>query len=65
MKIRFDLKPNLTSSISDFSESQHLASYVSHHNTMAYDTVSISVTVTVLAAITINAAIVSPAAPCS
>jgi hypothetical protein len=29
---------NLTSAISDFSKLQHLASYVSCHNAMAYDT---------------------------
>jgi hypothetical protein len=38
LKIRFDFKSNLTSAIGNFSESQHLASYVSHHNAMAYDT---------------------------
>jgi hypothetical protein len=36
-KIRFNCKLNLTSVIGDFSESQHLASYVSRHNAMAYD----------------------------
>ncbi len=38
-KIQFSCKSNLTSAISNFSESQHLASYVSRHNAMAYDTV--------------------------
>jgi hypothetical protein len=37
LKIRFDFKSNLTSAISNFSELQHLASYVSRHNAMAYD----------------------------
>ncbi len=37
-KIRFDFKLNLTSAISSFSKSWHLASYVSRHNAMAYDT---------------------------
>ncbi len=37
-KIQFDFKSNLTSAISNFSESGHLVSYVSHHNAMAYDT---------------------------
>jgi hypothetical protein len=37
-KIRFDFKSNLTSAISNFSKSGHLASYVSRHNAMAYDT---------------------------
>jgi hypothetical protein len=36
-KIQFDFKSNLTSAISDFSKSQHLASYISRHNAMAYD----------------------------
>ncbi len=36
-KIRFNCKSNLTSAIGNFSESQHLASYVSRHNAMAYD----------------------------
>ncbi len=39
-KIRFDFKSNLTSEISKFSELRHLASYVSHHNAMAYDSTS-------------------------
>jgi hypothetical protein len=37
-KIRFNFKSNLTSAISNFSKSRHLASYVSCHNAMAYDT---------------------------
>ncbi len=37
-KIRFNFKSNLTSAISDFRELQHLASYVSCYNAMAYDT---------------------------
>ncbi len=37
-KIQFDFKLNLTSVISDLSKLQHLASYVSCHNAMAYDT---------------------------
>jgi hypothetical protein len=37
-KIRFNCKSNLTSAIGNFSKLQHLASYVSRHNTMAYDT---------------------------
>jgi hypothetical protein len=37
-KIWFDFKSNLTSGISNFSKSQHLASYVTCHNAMAYDT---------------------------
>jgi hypothetical protein len=36
-KIRFNFKSNLTSAISDFSKSRHLASYISCHNAMAYD----------------------------
>jgi hypothetical protein len=37
-KIRFDLKLNLTSAISNLSKLQYLASYVSCRNAMAYDT---------------------------
>ncbi len=37
LKIQFDFKSNLTSAISNFSKLQHLASYVSRHNAMAYD----------------------------
>jgi hypothetical protein len=36
-KIQFICKCNLTSGISNLSELHHLASYVSRHNTMAYD----------------------------
>ncbi len=36
-KVWFDFKSNLTSAISNFSESRHLASFVSRHNAMAYD----------------------------
>jgi hypothetical protein len=36
-KIWFDFKLNLTSAISNFSRLQHLASYVSRHDAMAYD----------------------------
>jgi hypothetical protein len=36
-KIRFNYKLNLSSAIGNFSKSQHLASYVSHHNAMVYD----------------------------
>jgi hypothetical protein len=36
-KIRFDFKSNITSATSNFSELQHLVSYVSCHNAMAYD----------------------------
>jgi hypothetical protein len=39
-KIRFNFELNLTSAISNFSESQHLVSYVSCHNAMAYDNLS-------------------------
>jgi hypothetical protein len=41
-KIRFNCKSNLTSAIGNFSESWHLASYVSCHNAMAYDTLQAS-----------------------
>ncbi len=41
-KIRFDFKSNLISAIGNFSKSQHLASYVSCHNAMAYDTAMVS-----------------------
>jgi hypothetical protein len=34
-KIQFNCKSNLTSAIGVFSELQHLASYVFHHNAMA------------------------------
>ncbi len=37
-KIRFNCKSNLTSAIGNISKSEHLASYVSCHNVMAYDT---------------------------
>ncbi len=37
-KIRFNCKSNLTSAIGNFSKSRHLASYISRHNAMAYDT---------------------------
>ncbi len=37
-KIQFNCKSNLTSAIGDFSKLQLLASYVSRHNAMAYDT---------------------------
>ncbi len=37
-KIWFNCKSNLTSAIGNFSKSQHLVSYVSRHNAMAYDT---------------------------
>ncbi len=37
-KIWFNCKSNLTSVISNLSKLQHLASYVSRHNAMAYDT---------------------------
>jgi hypothetical protein len=37
LKIRFDIKSNLTSGICNFSKSQHLASNVSCSNDMAYD----------------------------
>ncbi len=37
-KIRFNCKANLTSAIGNISELRHLASYVSRHNAMAYDT---------------------------
>jgi hypothetical protein len=36
-KIRFNCKSNLMSAIGNLSKSQHLASYVSRHDTMAYD----------------------------
>ncbi len=36
-KIRYNCMSNLTSAISNFSKRQHLASYVSRHNAMAYD----------------------------
>jgi hypothetical protein len=38
LKIWFSFKSNLTSAISNFSKLRHLASYVSHHNAMTYDT---------------------------
>jgi hypothetical protein len=41
-KIWFNCKSNLTSAIGIFSKSQHLASYVSRHNAMAYDNVMLS-----------------------
>jgi hypothetical protein len=37
-KIWFNCKANLTSAIGDISKLRHLASYVSRHNAMAYDT---------------------------
>ncbi len=37
-KIRFNCESNLTSAIGNFSKLRHLASYVSRHNAMAYDT---------------------------
>jgi hypothetical protein len=37
-KIRFNCKSNLTSAIGNSSKLGHLASYVSRHNAMAYDT---------------------------
>jgi hypothetical protein len=37
-KIWFSFKSDLTSAMSNVSELQHLASYVSRHNAMAYDT---------------------------
>ncbi len=37
-KIWFNCKSKLTSAISNISKLQHLASYVSRHNAMAYDT---------------------------
>jgi hypothetical protein len=40
LKIRFDPQLNLTSAIGNFSKSHHLASYVSRHNAMVYDTVT-------------------------
>ncbi len=38
----FNFKPNLTSAIGDLANHKILASYVSHHNAMAYDTKAIS-----------------------
>ncbi len=37
LKIRFNSKSNLTSAIGNFSKLQHLASYVSRHDAMAYN----------------------------
>ncbi len=38
LKVRFNCKSNLTSVISNFSESGDLARYISRHSTMDYDT---------------------------
>ncbi len=38
LKIQFNFNPKLKSAIGDFSKSWHLASYVSRHNAIAYDT---------------------------
>jgi hypothetical protein len=34
--------------MSNFRESQHLASYVSHHISMAYDTITIAIAIAVI-----------------
>jgi hypothetical protein len=39
----FDFKSNLTSAIGDLAKLRHLARYVSHHNAMAYDKASLSI----------------------
>jgi hypothetical protein len=48
LKIRFNFNSNLTSAMSNFSKSHYLASYVSHHNAMAYDTIAIAIAIAVV-----------------
>jgi hypothetical protein len=55
----FDFTSNLTSAIGDLANRGFLASYVSRHTAMAYDTVAVSATVTIAAAVISSATLFS------